>query len=464
MISNRKTLSSATLSCACIALALITMLNCNSRAQEIGRKSDYVIVQSAATAADEEWQEVATALRSKHADLNPRALTYSEDVAAVIDELRDIHPRYTCFLAPHEEVGKEFVAAVHKLSRVLDDDPYTDTRWGILTGYDAANALRIASADKPLVVEKVLSGTEIAMDRVVEGYWYSELQAKLYVEKKRRGEAREMEGESDSTKALVDAINDYQPDLIVTSGHATPADWQIGYSYRNGAFKSNAGKMWGVDLENGIHKLDSDNPKVYLPIGNCLMGDIPSADAMALAWMNSVGVHQMIGYTVPTWFGYAGWGMLDYFLEQPGRYTMNEAFIANQQALMHALESGVGKKDGLEFDKSVLAFYGDPAWEARMAPGKLNYEQRLEIDGDEYSFSIIPNMGAQSFEPVNTNGSQRGWRPIIQFLPERIGAVELLAGEDLNPVISDDFILVPNPRECDPEREYKVVFRLKRKD
>jgi hypothetical protein len=461
MFSNRKTVLPATLSCACIALALITVSNCKSRAESVEGKCEYVLVQSAETAADQSWQEVAAALRSKHADLNPRSLTYSEDVAAVLDELSAIHPRYTCFLAPHGEVGKEFVAAVHELSRALDDDPYTDTRWGILTGYDSANALRIAQADKPLVVEKVLSGTEIAMDRVVEGYWYSELQAKLYVEKKSGGEAREMEGASDSTKALVDAINEYQPDLIVTSGHATPADWQIGYSYRNGVFKSNAGKMWGVDLENGIHKLGSDNPKVYLPIGNCLMGDIPSADAMALAWMNSVGVHQMIGYTVPTWFGYAGWGMLDYFLEQPGRYSMNEAFIANQQALMHALKSAAGNKNGLEFDKSVLAFYGDPAWEARMAPGKLNYEQSLAIEGELYSFTITPRMGEQSFAPVNTNGSQRGWRPIIQFLPERIGEVELLAGDDLNPVITDDFILVPNPRECDPEREYKLVFRAK---
>ncbi len=67
------------------------------------------------------------------------------------------------------------------------------------------------------------------------------------------------------------------------------------------------------------------------------MGHIDGPDAMALAWMNSGGVRQMIGYTVLTWYGYAGWDCLDYFVEQPGRYTMAEAFFANQQALIHRL-------------------------------------------------------------------------------------------------------------------------------
>ena len=43
---------------------------------------------------------------------------------------------------------------IHRLTRRLDDDPYTDTRWGILTGFDAANALSIASEEKPLIIQK----------------------------------------------------------------------------------------------------------------------------------------------------------------------------------------------------------------------------------------------------------------------------------------------------------------------
>ena len=48
------------------------------------------------------------------------------------------------------------------------------------------------------------------------------------------------------------------------------------------------------------------------------MGHIDGQQAMALAWLKTGGVRQMLGYTVPTWYGYAGWGCLDYFVEQPG--------------------------------------------------------------------------------------------------------------------------------------------------
>ena len=49
----------------------------------------------------------------------------------------------------------------------------------------------------------------------------------------------------------------------------------------------------------------------------------------------------------------------------------------------------------------------------------------------------------------------------MHFLPRRVGDVRLLEGADLAPVIADDFVLVPLPRTCDPERTYRVTFRAK---
>src|SRR5262249_3387610 len=187
-----------------------------------------------------------------------------------------------------------------------------------------------------------------------------------------------------------------------------------------------------------------DGAGVYLPVGNCLMGHIDGPDAMALAFMNSAGVRQMIGYTVLTWYGYAGWGCLDYFVEQPGRFTLAEAFFANQQALLHRLSVsypegmtikvepgakparpakllpqakafGVSSQDvvGLVHDRDVVALYGDPAWDARMAPGACTYEQQLDVKDGCFTLQIKPKQGARSFAPVNTNGSQRGYRPMF---------------------------------------------------
>ncbi|MEM7314314.1 MAG: AAA family ATPase, partial [Planctomycetota bacterium] len=279
------------------------------------------------------------------------------------------------------------------------------------------------------------------------------------------GQAESVGGPDDTTAALVDTLNKYQADLFITSGHATERNWQIGFSYRNGYFRSRDGKLWGEDTRGEKISVDSQNPKVYLPIGNCLMGHIDSKDAMALAWMKSAGVHQMIGYTVPTWFGYGGWGCLDYFVEQPGRYTFAEAFHANHHALNYAIESKVGNERGLKFDRDVVALYGDPAWDAKMAKQTCAYDQVLTKDGETYTLEISGNRGEKSFQPVNENGSQRGWRPMIAFLPNRIQpqTAKIVSGEELHPLVADDFVLVPNPRTYEPSRSYRVSFTAKGK-
>ena len=420
--------------------------------------SDYTVVCSKQTHDDPAWKEVVDTLVAKH---DATVVTYADSLDEAKATLAESHPRYTCFVAQSQEATREFVAAVHQLTRQYDADPYTDTRWGILTGYDAPAALTIAKTTEPLVVRKVASGTEVALEMCQEGKCFDELvQGKLVV-KKAGGEAEFTEGPADSTKALVDSLNDYQPDLFVTSGHATERNWQIGFRYRNGYFKSHAGQMIGQDTNGDVHEVDSPNVKVYLPIGNCLMGHIDGPDAMALAWMNDAGVRQMIGYTVPTWFGYAGWGCLDYFVEQPGRYTFNEAFLANQLALVYKLETTNEDKRGLEYDRDTLAFYGDPAWQAKMADAPCAYDQQLSVEGDVYTLRITPARGGESFHPVNTNGSQRGYRPMVAFLPHRITGAEVISGADLNPVITDDFVLVPNPREVEAGRVYEVVFKAK---
>lgn len=451
----------------------------------------YSIVVSEATNADIEWKKVVSALTRKHA--GAEVVTFDESVREALPALRERHPRHTCFIATPAEANRQFVADVHRLTRQFDDDPYADTLWGILTGYDAANALQIAQYDEPLTVRKIASGTEVALEMCTEGVWYDELVQYKTVSRKPAGEITESRGPADTTHALAEALTRDAADLFVTSGHATERDWQIGYRYRNGQFRSKAGHMFGVTTNGERFSIQSRNPKVYLPIGNCLMGHINGPDAMALAWMNDVGVHQMIGYTVLTWYGYSGWGVLDYFVEQPGRYTLTEAFHANQHALIHRLDTyyndlvetdvspggrniparppneagtslGLTAFDsrGLLWDRDTVAFYGDPGWQARMAPMATAYNQKLTIEDDTYTLTITPRRGSDSFKPVNTNGAQRGWRPIVELLDHRIENVKIIDGADLKPLVTDDFILIPNPRTVDPLREYSVRFRASR--
>ena len=451
----------------------------------------YCIVVSKATAEDRQWKAVVSALREKHgADV----LVYGKSPGETRDALRRTMPRFICFVAQPSEAGRQFVAEAHRLTRQLDDDPYTDTLWGIITGYDAEAALRIVRQREPLVIRRAAAGTEIELPVCEEGLWYCELHQGKMVRKLPGGKPLEQHVPGDTTRALVEMLNDYQPQLFVTSGHASEHNWQIGYSYRNGQFSCRDGQLFGLDTEGHRFPVHSDNAKVFLPVGNCLMGHIDGPDAMALAYMKSAGVCQMIGYTVPTWYGYSGWGMLDYFVEQPGRFSLAEAFVANEQALVHRLatcfpglekgkaegrtashgdlspaarEAGLSWSDaeGLLYDRDTLAFYGDPAWDARMAPGPLAWEQKLSVAGDKYEFEIRPLRGAESFQPLNKNGSQRGGRPIVQFLPRRINprSIHIEEGETLKPVIAGRFLLVPNPGKCDPAKTYRVVFRAETK-
>ena len=439
---------------ACVAMAALPAV----RAAEA--LPGYAIVVSEATLADRAWKAVVAALEAKHADRGPFVVAWKESPEEAVEPLAAKFPRHTCFVARPEEATREFVGEVHRLARKIDADPYADTLWGILTGFDAANALAIAKTAAPLEIKRVTSGTELAMDRVVEGEWYCELKRNRMVRKQAGGEAEEVRGPGDTTAALAARLSDGLTDLFVTSGHATERGWQIGYAYDNGLFRSGAGKLWGVDTAGQKIPIDSTNPKVWLPVGNCLAGHIDGPDALALAFMNSAGVRQLAGYTVPTWFGYAGWGLLDYFVEQPGRFTLSEAFHANGHALVHRLESGQAPRDakGLTFDRDVVAFYGDPAWEARMARGTLQFDQALTEQDGVFTLTITPRDGPRSFAPVNTNGSQRGGRPIVAFLPRRLADAEIVAGNEWRPVVTDDFVLVPLP-PTDRTEPVTVVFR-----
>ena len=418
----------------------------------------YAIVVSTKTLSTPGWKNVITSLEEKYPESSH--LTYINTPKEALPLLKQIHPRHTCFVARPDEAGRDFVLTLHQICRSYDSDPYTDTLWSILTGYNASNALQIAKHNKPLIIRKVASGTAIALEMIEQGGWYDEGIPGRKVWKNCGGKPIETRVPQDTTKALVDTLNKWHADCFITSGHATERNWQIGYAYKNGYFKCENGKLYGEDINKKRYPVNSSTPKVYLPIGNCLMGHIDCRDAMALAWMNSAGVKQMIGYTHPTWFGYAGWGTLDYFVEQPGRYTLIEAFFANNHALIHKLATNPTSK-GLMYDRDHIAVYGDPAWSAKMAAGPCYWSQSLQKDNDTFTLTITPLRGKESFMTVNTNGSQRGVRPVVVYLPYRCSEkAEITEGTKYKPVITDDFILVPNPGKAYNGEQIVIRFRF----
>ena len=471
---------------------LLTLLNigawANSQAiarqnESAGVPTQYAVVVSKETHDDPEWRKVVDALAKKH---GAKTIVYEGSIGESLGPLREVFPRYACFVARPEEADRPQVVAIHRLTRRLDDDPYTDVVWGILTGYGPAEAMRIVETDKPLIVRKAAAGTGINLDLFDEGIWYSEGEAGVYHEKKPGGKAEKKKGPDDSTKALADVLTEYRPDLFMTSGHATERDWQIGYSYRNGQFRCKDGVLLGIDLKRNVYPIRSDNPKVYLPVGNCLMGRIRDKQSMALAWMGSAGVNQMVGYVVSTWYGKAGWGTRDYFFGEPGRYTLAESFYFNNQTLVHQLATRFPKtagkgfdqwnietdrnlipklaaslgyrkwdddvKDnvGLLWDRDTLAFYGDPAWEARLKPRDLPYEQTLTETDGTYTLRIEAKEDC------------RAARPPAILLPHRVKNIRITGGEQFEPLVTDNFIMLIKSGDFEKGKKYEVVFQADR--
>jgi len=370
------------------------------------------------------------------------------------------------------------------MTRKLNDDPYTDTIWGIITGYAPEDALRIVQETRPLAIRKVAAGTALDLSLFDQGIWYSEGQAGLSVRKGPDGKEQRNVGAADSTKAVVDTLNNEQPDLFMTSGHASEHDWQMGYSYPNGQFRCKDGVLIGVDRQRHGYRIVSPNPKVYLAVGNCLMGHIADKQSMAVAWMSSGGARQMVGYTVVTWYGFGGWGTQDYFLGQPGRFSLAESFYLNNQALEYRLEHEYAGKPqevfsnfemekdprimgqaaaqlgyqreepklhdhlGLLWDRDTVAFYGDPAWDARLVPhNNLPWEQTLTHQDGTFTFTV---------HATQATGCKR---PPAALLPYRITHATVRAGQELQPLIAGLFIMLPTLDKLEAGKDYKVVFK-----
>lgn len=430
------------------------------------RADAYAVLVSRETLATPGWDKVVAALVEAH---GAKVMPFEGDFSSVKAPLAALNPLHVCWVARPTELGPEPIYRMHALANGMDADPYPDFRWGVITGRTPEDARRLV-APAPLVIRTVGASTAFAAECVDQGYWFDEFRAGERWIKEVGGVAKRFEGAKDSTAEIAARLNEGKTDLWITSGHATEENWEPGYRYRNGTFVHREGVVVGKALDGSLHPVRSPNPKVYLPIGNCLMGNIPGkADCMALAYMATAGVRTMVGYVVPTWFGYAGWGVLDYFVEQPGRFTVTEAWLANQHALIWRLAEAkagrvpAGDSRGLQFDRDKTVLYGDPKWDARLAPGARRWEETLrEVAPGEWEWVVTPAAGARTFEPVNTNGSQRGGRPLVTFLPRHAAGWEILQGAELGLVAADDFLLLPNPGPAAPIPE-RLVVRVRRR-
>ena len=317
-----------------VLLSLFSFVSC----AKVVMDDNYVVLASEAVAQDAEWLKVAEALQQKH---SAEMIIYTESPCETMEALREIKPRYVAIVEKPENLGRDYVIDMHLASREIDDDIYADFVWGMITGYDAAAAMRMVdnSTEPLLIKDAVATITELNSAKWFDNYgWVDDHHKGLWGEK--QGRHSEVKRDSVAPEQVLRKFSDlyvkYNPDLVVTAAHATERNLEMPFSLGN--FKPKDGGLYAEDrfTKETWDIEQSGKRKVYFAVGNCLIGNVNNTkESMAIAWMNDANAATMIGYVVTTWHGRNGWGGLKYWITNPGRYTLSEAVYVNQQDFLH---------------------------------------------------------------------------------------------------------------------------------
>lgn len=311
--------------------------------------SSLLIVASEATSTNTAWRGVIDALAAKHADAKVE-IAAVPCVTNALETLRTARPRYLAFVMRPEELDEPTVRALHVMVRNVDDDPYDDAIWGIVTGPTAHDAKRIASSREPSAFRAALATT--GMDRALVKGPVTILQ----------DHTPPPEAERDSTPAFVFGWND-DPDLILTSSHATERNLEMPFSrgeirVTNGLFVASC----------GLPLREPKREKVWVAAGNCLIGN-PEGNSMVMAALGWGKVNQFFGYTIETWFGEIGWNTWRYF--NAYHLSLSHSWYAANQNLVRTLaqtKPETRERVGKEWDMDGTAFYGDPMQQIVLTP------------------------------------------------------------------------------------------------
>ncbi len=459
----------------------------------------YGIVCTKAVWEDPAWKPVVEALFEKHRKdfglvrcVVLTGLPTEKDTAFIADFLRTVGARHAAFVMKPEEIGRETVNILHRATRKVDDDPWGDCLWGIITGADAQHALRVATATEPLTIKNLLATTNVGAASFEHSYCITDWTNAPVREQRGYTEptTQEFPAEMGREHLFAEQLATQKPQFIVTSSHATQFNLEMPfgkgliYPARGRFHLLTAAQMpeFGAPLGAAMQghtqylgrlaeKLQSPSiepdgePRVWLAAGNCLFGNAQhSADSMAVTALSAYTCNQVVGYTVPSWYGKGGWGTLSLFMEGHEGISLAEAWFLNNQFILHETQQvspellkaefndgQIGSNFfrqmapvlapmnltrekaqdvmGLVHDRDVVAFYGDPAWRASVDNSHSPRPFRVEWTGEK-SFTIT------------ANGDHKG-RAAIWF-PKAATGQEATGCDAADAVFTDDFILFPS--------------------
>lgn len=422
----------------------------------------YAVVVSDVTNSDPGWHAVVESLTVKHSG---HVFTWQDSVAEVKNDLSLYRPDYIAFVAqPAVEVNVPFVERIWEMTRELDADPYGDAVWGVVTGYEADDAMRIVQ-NQTLQVKTALSGTGSSWDswfyQAITTFeaQYNRIRFKMPDTAVVIDTVCPLRCPDDRCTLLINYLNNGIDDTImgysiqgevdyfVTSGHGNVREWQLHYPDvgLEGFFRSFVGQLYGDPYDGPNLYANSTHPRIYNAMGNCSVGNPSSEHNMPYAWLHTGGAIAMTGYMPVTTYGYMLWGLPGIFTMLQDEFTYAQAFyLNNQQLIFDRLNNTAGTDSaGLDYDRNACCYYGDPAAAIRTYEWRLPYwEQGLEIDSGE-TWDTLHFWIEAHYDSVDPGFSGTGGRRHpFAFLPDRYDSAYIIDNNCYDAVLTDNFVLM----------------------
>jgi len=468
-----------------VRFLFITFIQSSLFADSYLSKFNYAVVISQTAYQDKGWRAVADALLKKYSTTPNEAklIQWKSSITEVKSALAEFQPDYIGFICqPTSDATEANIRLIHQMTRELDNDPYGDAVWGIITGYEAGDALR--AIHDSVTIKTAVGGHYIKNSGKPEEPYRPYYQAigtfEAFQEASYPGDHVAYSFSNGTVKTMRndpahinnDRITTFtswfnsdsiiieqnnQPslrgtfDFFTTSGHGNLGSWQAHYPRvaPEGYLMSDHGQLYGKPYNGSNIAINSKSPKVYFATGNCLIGNPDKIDNMVYAWFHTGRAVNMFGYMVESWFGYMGWGTLDRFVDFPGLNNPAESFFITNQSLLFDKNNKNAEFDqsGLAYDKDGTAIYGDPKTASYMysfGDSGRQYMQTLTWNNsaghqaDTFTYVIT----AKSFDLEGGPGFYRGRRPFY-FLPTRIDptTTKILENSGHEAVITDNFVL-----------------------
>ena len=301
-----------------------------------------VVIESPGVATNAEWKAVADTLAAKYAGKGHEVVRC--EGTNVLARLQAVRPRYVAFVRTPEESRFSAIVELHRLMRQIDDDPFEDAIWGVVTGPDAETARRIAAAERP-DLSRILSTTGVDERLYSDVVTISDANPPGGVVRKAQGgEVVRTQVDGDTTHLFAAAWKELAPGVIVTSSHASERNLEMPFSRGNIVVRD--GALWTcpnaqlIDYATGRAKdgaaagverlAESEKGRIWLAPGNCLIANNLDENSMVMAALGYGRCDQFMGYMVTTWYGAVGWGCLGKW--QGGGKTLGEAYLETVNA------------------------------------------------------------------------------------------------------------------------------------